>query len=33
VLTVASDNLLPTWEEITGVHAAASPAKMSREGD
>lgn len=30
VLTVASDNLLPTWEEITGSHAAV-PAKMGRE--
>ncbi|MCZ7678508.1 MAG: hypothetical protein M5U28_06935 [Sandaracinaceae bacterium] len=30
VLTVASDNILPTWEEITGSHAAM-PAKMSRE--
>lgn len=32
VLTVASDNLLPTWEEITGLHAAV-PAKMGREDE
>lgn len=30
VLTVASDNILPTWEEITGSHPAVA-AKMSRE--
>jgi hypothetical protein len=27
VLTVASDNLLPTWEEITGHHDAIVPSK------
>ncbi len=32
VLTVASDNLLPTWEEITGAHPAV-PSKMTREDE
>lgn len=31
VLTVASDNILPTWEEITGRHDV--PAQMKREDD
>lgn len=31
VLTVASDNILPTWEEITGRHDV--PAQMRREDD
>jgi hypothetical protein len=31
VLTVASDNLLPTWEEITGRHDV--PAKMVKRDD
>lgn len=31
VLTVASDNLLPTWEEITGSHGV--PAVLKREND
>jgi hypothetical protein len=31
VLTVASDNLLPTWEEITGHHEAAP--KMKKHDD
>ncbi len=31
VLTVASDNILPTWEEITGCHDV--PAQMRREDD
>jgi hypothetical protein len=31
VLTVASDNLLPTWEEITGRHEV--PAVLKKKND
>jgi hypothetical protein len=33
VLTVASDNLLPTWEEITGRHDAVVPGKLMKRHD